>query len=170
MSLKQYDEIELKELSMLEIAYEVMKEKGSSEEYHVLLKQVSEMKEISNEELKDRIANLYTEMSLDGRFVNLGDNKWGLRAWYPFDQSEEELSQTNKPKKKKMKASADEDEDDLFDSEDDDFDEFEDLEDELDELANEEDEDEDFEDEDLDAEEDEDFSEEDDEADEEEDR
>ncbi|PYZ96113.1 DNA-directed RNA polymerase subunit delta [Alteribacter lacisalsi] len=153
MSLKQYDEIELKELSMLEIAFEVLREKGSSEEYHVLLKHISQMKKISDEELKDRIANLYTEMSLDGRFVNLGDNKWGLRSWYPFDQSEEELSQTNKPKKKKMKASADDD-DDLFGDEDDDFDEFEDLEDELDELANEEDEDEDF---DEDLEDDEDF-------------
>ncbi|RNA67844.1 DNA-directed RNA polymerase subunit delta [Alteribacter keqinensis] len=140
MSFKQYNDTQLKELSMLEIAYELLKEKKGSEEYHVLLKQVAGMKEISDADLKDRIANLYTEMSLDGRFVNLGDNKWGLRSWYPFDQTEEELSQTNKPKKKKLRASADED-DDIFGDHEEDFDEFEDLEDELDELANEEDED-----------------------------
>ncbi|WP_096437669.1 DNA-directed RNA polymerase subunit delta [Alteribacter populi] len=158
MSLKQYDETQLKELSMLEIAYEILKGKKSPAEYHDMLKEVSEAKKLSDEELKERIANLYTEMSLDGRFVNLGDNKWGLRAWYPFDQTEEELSQTNKPRKKKARAAKEEE---GFDEEDieEDFDEFEDLEDELDELANEEDEDFDDEDDDFAGEEEEDSEE-----------
>ncbi|UTR12235.1 DNA-directed RNA polymerase subunit delta [Evansella sp. LMS18] len=137
MSIKQFSEAELKEMAMLEVAYELLRESNSPVDYYTLLKQVADAKGLSEEKTKERIAHLYTEMSIDGRFVNVGDNRWGLRAWYPFDQTEEELSLETKARKKKRK---DEEDDDFFDAEDD-FDEFEDLEDELDELANEEDED-----------------------------
>nr|WP_246596350.1 DNA-directed RNA polymerase subunit delta [Bacillus alkalicola] len=137
---------------MLEITYELLKESKTNTDYYALLKEVAKVKGLTEEEVTNRIAHLYTEMSVDGRFVNLGDNQWGLRSWFPFDQTEEELSQTNKPRKKKKRTEDEEDEDYLVDDEED-FDEFEDLEDELDELANEEDFDEDKE-EDTDLDED----------------
>ncbi|MDQ0257380.1 DNA-directed RNA polymerase subunit delta [Evansella vedderi] len=153
MSIKQYSESQLQEMAMLEIAYEILAESNKTPaDYHSLLKEVAAAKGMSEEAVKERIAHLYTEMSMDGRFVNIGDNRWGLRSWYPFDKTEEELSQANKTRKKKR--SEDDDDDDFFDDEEEDFDEFEDLEDELDEIANEEDEDfETDDDEDLDEEE-----------------
>ncbi|MCD8510065.1 MAG: DNA-directed RNA polymerase subunit delta [Bacillus sp. (in: Bacteria)] len=149
MSIKQYNESQLKEMAMLEIAYEILEEAKSPGDYHSLLKDVAEMKGLSEQQVKDRIAHLYTEMSMDGRFVNIGENRWGLRSWYEFDKTEEELSQANKTRKKKRSEEEEEDQD-YFDDEEEDFDEFEDLEDELDEIANEEDED--FEDDDEDLE------------------
>ncbi|SDZ44903.1 DNA-directed RNA polymerase subunit delta [Evansella caseinilytica] len=150
MSIKQYSEEQLKEMAMLEVAYEILNEGKDPFDYHTLLKRVVEAKEITEEEMTKRIAHLYTEMSMDGRFVNIGENRWGLRSWYPFDQTEEELSQANKTRKKRR----DDEDDDYYVEEDfEDFDEFEDLEDELDELANEDDED--FEEESLDEEEEE---------------
>ncbi|MDG5787352.1 DNA-directed RNA polymerase subunit delta [Evansella sp. AB-P1] len=154
MSIKQYTELQLKETSMIELAYDLLLETNNPINYHSLLKDVAGKKGMTEEAMKNRIANLYAEMSMDGRFVNLGDNQWGLRSWFPFDKTEEELSQTNKPRKKKRKDEDEEEEEIYLEDETEDFDEFEDLEDELDELANEEDEDEDFDEEDEDLDED----------------
>lgn len=140
MSVKQYNESQLKEMAMLEIAYEILAEAKSPANYHSLLKDVAELKGLTEQQVKDRIAHLYTEMSMDGRFVNIGENNWGLRSWYKFDKTEEELSQANKTRS--AKRAKDEEEDlDYFDEDEEEFDEFEDLEDELDEIANEDDED-----------------------------
>ncbi|WP_280770489.1 DNA-directed RNA polymerase subunit delta [Salipaludibacillus daqingensis] len=137
MKLKDYSEEQVLEVSMLEVAYAILEEQKKPEEYHSLLKRVGGFKGLADEQLTSRISHLYTEMSVDGRFVNLGDNSWGLRSWYPFDQTEEELSQAaSKARKKRAKDKEDEDK---FDEDPEDFDEFEDLEDELDDLANEED-------------------------------
>ncbi|WP_147802719.1 DNA-directed RNA polymerase subunit delta [Alkalicoccus halolimnae] len=133
MSLKDYTEEQLKEISMLDVTFELLDEKNSPEDYGVLIDQVGEIQGLSQERKHERIAHLYTQMSLDGRFVNLGDNRWALRSWYPFEQTEEELSQMMPKKRKAAK------EEEGFDDELEEYDEFEDIEDELDELANEED-------------------------------
>ncbi|RKQ83867.1 DNA-directed RNA polymerase subunit delta [Brockia lithotrophica] len=36
-----------------------------------------------------RMAQLYTSLNVDGRFVHVGGGQWGLRDWYPFDKYEE---------------------------------------------------------------------------------
>lgn len=138
MGIKDYTKEQIHELSMIEVAHELLFEQKKPEEYHSLLKRVGDVKSLGDEQLTNRISHLYTEMSVDGRFVNLGDNRWGLRSWYPFDQTEEELSQAA-TKARKKRAKEKEEEDDLEDDGFDEIDEFEDLEDELDELANEED-------------------------------
>lgn len=138
MSIKDYTEEQRQEVAMIEVADELLKQGNKPVDYHTLLKQIGDVKGMTDEQLTNRISHLYTEMSMDGRFVNLGDNRWGLRSWYPFDQTEEELSQTA-TKERKKKAKEKEDKEDTFGDEGEDFDEFEDLEDELDELANEED-------------------------------
>lgn len=122
---------------MVDIAFELLSEhKNSPQDYHSILKQIAEIKGMTEEEMNDRIAHLYTELTIDGRFINLGDNQWGLREWYTFDQTEEEFSKAARARKKKD-AEDEELDDDLIEEEE--FDDFEDLEDELDELANEED-------------------------------
>ncbi len=146
------DKEDLLEMSMVEIAFEIMKESKKPFDYYDLVKQVAAIKKMSDEQLNERIAYLYTDMNIDGRFHSLGDNRWGLKSWYPLEQSEEEITTPVKPKKKakaKAKAKADLDDVDTMDDDFEDYeDEYEDLEDELDELSN---------DEDLDDEDDDDF-------------
>lgn len=42
--------------------------------------------DLSEEELSAKAARFYTNLLLDGRFVNLGDNLWDLRIHHTFDK------------------------------------------------------------------------------------
>lgn len=46
----------------------------------------SELGELSEDELATKAARFYTNLLLDGRFVNLGDNTWDLRSRHTFDK------------------------------------------------------------------------------------
>lgn len=147
MTLKELKLEQIKEMSMVEIAFELLKEEKQPFAFHDLVKRVAEIKQLTDEEVAGRISYLYTDFNIDGRFISLGENRWGLKTWYPYEQADEEVPQTTRRKKAKV---ADDDFEEDFDEIDGDLeDEYEDLEDELDELVSEEDED-DTEDEDFD--------------------
>ncbi|WP_368503069.1 DNA-directed RNA polymerase subunit delta [Alkalihalophilus sp. As8PL] len=139
LNLKEMKKDELQELSMIEVTYALMKEKRKPYNFNDLVKEIVQIKQMTKKDVNERISFLYTDLNIDGRFLTLGDNNWGLKSWYPHEQSEEEITAPVNPRKKTAK----EEEDDLmvdgFDGFDD---EFEDLEDELDEISNEEDADE----------------------------
>lgn len=132
MSISDYNEEQIEEMSAVELAFILLGDEKDPYDYQKLINKIADLKSLSPEEKKNRRTKLFTAMNLDGRFVHLGENHWGLREWYPLDQSDEDLSTTVKaPKKPK---------EDDFDDFDDDFDEdLENLEDELDELSQEED-------------------------------
>lgn len=168
--LNTYTKEQVVEMSMVEIAFEILQNAKQPVQFYDLVKQIAEVKGLSKTAVENRIAYFYTDMNIDGRFVSLGDNKWGLKTWYPVESSEEELGATNKPTKRKKASADDYDFEEDFDDED--FDELE-VEDEFvdedDDLADDDDEDDDeeeleFDEEDEDLEEDD----EDEEADEEE--
>ena len=157
MSVEKYTSEELKEMSLIEVAFEVMNGGKTPYTFNEIMKEVARLLELSDEEVNEKIAQFYTDINIDGRFLSLGDNRWGLRTWYPVDKSEEDIVTVTKPKKKKAKKVAEEDFDDFDDVEDEDFDDFdEDLDDE--DLL---DDDEDVLEEDLDEDDDEDDFEED---------
>ena len=118
------------ELSMLAIAHNVLEEEKKAFNFYDLMKKVAEIKGFSEEEYEERIAQFYTNLNIDGRFLCLGDNMWGLKKWYPVDKIDEEFAPTPKKKKKKKttkktkkadkEAPVEEDhlEDDLLDEDD----------------------------------------------------
>ncbi|WP_369901700.1 DNA-directed RNA polymerase subunit delta [Bacillus manliponensis] len=161
MNLKQYSPEELKELSMIEVVYSLLEDKRQATPFQDLVQEVAQMLGLSEEQVAAKIAQFYTDLNIDGRFINLGENRWGLRSWYPYEQIDEEILPQAKPKKKR-KADENEEFDDYVDSdeeeefldEDEDFEE--DADEDLDELLDDEDEDEEEEEEeDLDELEDE---------------
>jgi len=119
----------VEEMSAVELAYRVLKDKGEPVHYKDLFSEIARVKEIETDQLDDRRAKLFTDLNIGGNFVHLGANHWGLKAWYPVDQSEEDLSRTIKEAPKSH-------DDENAEGTDDDL---EDLEDELDALANEDD-------------------------------
>lgn len=141
MSLQTYSKEQLQEMSLIEIAYEFLKGKKEAVPFKEIMDEVTTLLELTEDEVKAKIAQFYTDLNIDGRFLGLGDNRWGLRIWYPIEQVEEEVVTIIKPKKKKAKKLKDEDDLDL---EYDDLDEDEIEYDELDDFEDEEDEEEDL--------------------------
>ncbi|BCB05958.1 DNA-directed RNA polymerase subunit delta [Bacillus sp. KH172YL63] len=131
MSLKQLSKEELRQTSFIELAHEILATKKKAMAFEEIVKEIKGLLEISDEEVRSRLLQFYTDMNIDGRFLAMGDNTWGLREWYPVDQIEEETVPTMKSsKKKKSKKSDDEDLDfeDFDDLDDEDLD-YEDLDD-----------------------------------------
>ena len=155
MELKQFTGINKDELSMIEVAHAILENKGSIVDFADLLVTIQEYLGFNDSELETRMTRFYTDINIDGRFISLGDNRWGLRAWYAIDEIDEEIitsaeeEETPKrklKKKRKLNAFADSDDmidyndddpediDGIYDEEDDSFDEDED--DEEDDTAN----------------------------------
>jgi len=160
---------QLAEESLINLAYVILNEKRASVSFNDLLTIIQELVGYSNEEIKARLLQFYTDMNVDGRFLYNQETGWGLREWFKVEQIEEETAPSVKTHKKKSKAALDDDDldEDLdLDEEDIDFDEdYEEFVEE-DEVEEEEKEDIDFDDEeleDIDEEIDEDFIEEEDE-------
>ncbi|MCA1060954.1 DNA-directed RNA polymerase subunit delta [Rossellomorea aquimaris] len=160
MSLKQLSKEELRQTSFIELAHEILVEKKQAMAFEEVVKEIKGLLEISDDEVRNRLLQFYTDLNIDGRFIAMGDNRWGLREWYPVDQIEEETVPTMKSSKKKKAKKKDEDLDlddfDDLDDEDLDYDDLDDA-DEDDDLTDDDDDiDVDDADEDLDIDEDDD--------------
>ncbi|WP_404330482.1 DNA-directed RNA polymerase subunit delta [Mesobacillus maritimus] len=156
MSLNQYTMDELKETSWIEIAFELLQEKKQAVSFEELVTDVLKMLKLNKAESSEKMIQFYTDLNLDGRFLGIGDNRWGLRVWYPVDQAEEDTVTPIKPRKKKAKkAAVDEvegfdeiDDEDVFDDFEEDDDDLLDDDDDFDD-DDDDDDDEDFDDDDI---------------------
>ncbi|MBE0340231.1 DNA-directed RNA polymerase subunit delta [Paenibacillus sp. 28ISP30-2] len=135
------------ETPMVDLAFMVLKAANTPYYYRDLMNEVAKLRGMSDEEINDVIAQLYTEINIDGRFACVGTNLWGLKRWYPVDKSEDTLTGAKRPRiindeddddeeeyhEEEETYSADDDfdadsededgEEELFDGEDDDSDE-----------------------------------------------
>ncbi|MED0946684.1 DNA-directed RNA polymerase subunit delta [Bacillus mobilis] len=159
MNFKQYSPEELKECSMIEVVHSVLGDKRQATTFNELVQEIAQVLGLSQEQVNAKLAQFYTDLNIDGRFINLGENRWGLRSWYPYEQIDEEILPQPKPKKKRK---VEEDGFDDYIEEDEDFDDADGNEEEvedLDKVLEEEDgDDEDLDD--LDEDDDDDFAEE----------
>ena len=111
---------------MVEVAHAILEAKNEVLDFNQLLVEIQEYMELSDEALESRMTRFYTDLNIDGSFISLGDNRWGLLAWYPIDSIDEEIAtsmedeEVKKPRKKRKKVNAFGSEDDLIDYNDDD--------------------------------------------------
>lgn len=103
MSLKEYSQEQLKQMSLVELAYEIFRDSKTPITFSELIDEMVRLQGIQKSDLDDRLAQFYTDLNIDGRFISLGDQRWGLRSWYPVDQIEEEVQPAVKTKAKKKK-------------------------------------------------------------------
>lgn len=75
----------MKKRTNIEIAYEILKEKGEALSFYELWQGIVNEHEYNEAEGHDLISRFYTALTIDGRFVNLGDNMWTLRQNVKFD-------------------------------------------------------------------------------------
>ena len=131
MDFKQYSPEELKECSMIEVVHSVLGDKKQATTFNELVQEIAQVLGLSQEQVNAKLAQFYTDLNIDGRFINLGENRWGLRSWYPYEQIDEEILPQPKPKKKRK---VEEDGFDDYIEEDEDFDDADVTEDEDDDV------------------------------------
>lgn len=117
------------ELSMIEVAHAILDEKGETMAFVDIVNEIQTYLGKTDGEIRDRLPQFYTDLNENGSFISLGDNVWGLRAWYPYESVDEEVNQhddeEDAPRRKKRKkvnaflADAGDD-DDVIDYNDDD--------------------------------------------------
>lgn len=113
-AVAQWDSERLEEVSFVDLAYEVLREGGDPLHYKDLLADVAQLKGLSDEELEEVMARLFTDINVDGRFIHLGGNVWGLKRWYPTDKTAD-----RSVGRKAAALDDEEEEEDLFDLDED---------------------------------------------------
>lgn len=73
-------------MPMIDIAYELMSKKKKEVTFAKLWEEVSQIRGLTQAQADDRIAQFYTDMTLDDRFFHLRDNKWDLRSRHKFEE------------------------------------------------------------------------------------
>lgn len=144
LELHVFDGQDKSELSMIEVAHAILSFHGEAMAFADLTNEIQQYLDKSDEEIRERLSQFYTDLNVDGSFISLGDNTWGLRAWYPYDSIDEATvgetdDEEDRPKKKRRKVNAflagSDDDDDVIDYDNDDP-EDEDLDDDDDEDTN----------------------------------
>lgn len=113
------DPEKIREMPLVDLAFAVLKAANTPFYYLDLMKEVAKLRGLTEEEMKETVAQLYTEINIDGRFACVGTNLWGLKRWYPIDRSEDPIASSKRPRI--INDDDDEDEDDEFTDEDDNF-------------------------------------------------
>nr|WP_280521519.1 DNA-directed RNA polymerase subunit delta [Paenibacillus mangrovi] len=106
-------------MPLVDLAFAVLKAANTPFYYLDLMKEVAKLRGLTEEEIQDTVAQLYTEINIDGRFACVGTNLWGLKRWYPIDRSEDPIASSKRPRI--INDDDDEDEDDDYADEDDSF-------------------------------------------------
>src|SRR5699024_5936288 len=89
MALGKYTEEQSKKMSMIELANLMLGEQKKELNFKELFDQVAETKQLTDTQRKDLLARFYKYLNIDGGFMALGSNVWGLKRWYPADQTTE---------------------------------------------------------------------------------
>lgn len=72
-----------KNLSALEIAYQILKEKKAEQYFRDWLKEALAKKNTPDYLMTQSMAELHTQINMDSRFEYKGQGKWGLTEWAP---------------------------------------------------------------------------------------
>ena len=143
LNFRELSKDQLAEESLIELANSILVEQGQPITFQEIISVIKDLGARTEDQIKAEIVQFYTDINVDGRFIVLGENRWGLREWYAIDQVEEETAPTVKAHKHEeaedLDLDIDEDESEELELEDDanDFDDSADLDDdeEEDELA-----------------------------------
>lgn len=130
MEINAFDGLNRDELSMIEVAHAILEQREDVMDFSDLVNQIQNYLGKSDSEIRDSLAQFYTDLNIDGSFISLGDNRWGLRSWYPIDSIDEEVThgleddeEDNPRRRKRKKVNAfiiDVNDEDVIDYNDDD--------------------------------------------------
>ncbi|GKU77708.1 DNA-directed RNA polymerase subunit delta [Paenibacillus sp. L3-i20] len=131
----------VKEMPMVDLAFEVLKAANTPYYYRDLMMEIAKIRGLSQDGINQFIAQVYTEINIDGRFACVGSNMWGLKRWYPVERSEDPVGNAKRTRiinddddledddvfadEEEETYAADEEDYDVFDEDHEDFEEAE---------------------------------------------
>lgn len=86
------DSEKIQEMPMVDLAFEVLKAANTPFYYRDLMMEIGKIRGLSESQIIDVIAQLYTEINIDGRFACVGSNVWGLKRWYPVERTDDPVT------------------------------------------------------------------------------
>ena len=93
--------------SMVDVAYSYLKEVNKITKFAEVFDAVCERIGLSVEQKEELISTFYTNLSLDGRFVTLGDNEWDLRINQTYDKVHIDMNDVYSDIEEETKANTD---------------------------------------------------------------
>ncbi|MDQ0891537.1 DNA-directed RNA polymerase subunit delta [Paenibacillus sp. V4I9] len=87
-----------REMPMVDLAFELLKSANTPFYYRDLMAEIAKIKGLSEQHVMQVIAQLYTEINIDGRFACVGTNLWGLKRWYPVEKSDDAVGNAKRPR------------------------------------------------------------------------
>ena len=106
--------VDYKQNSMVDIAVDVMLEKKAPVNFYDLYEEIAAKKEY-NEEEKARFKSLfYTDLTLDGRLITVGENYWDLRSRHKFEEVHIDMNDIYADDEESNESSDEDDDDGLI--------------------------------------------------------
>jgi DNA-directed RNA polymerase subunit delta len=85
-----------KEIPMVDLAFEILRSAKTEFYYRDLMKEIALHRALSEDDMLHVMAQVYTEINIDGRFACVGTNMWGLKRWYAVEKADDSLNGNTK--------------------------------------------------------------------------
>ena len=73
--------------SKLDLAFGLLTKKKKPTPFLKLWEEISQIEALTPSQQEDQIAQFYSDLCLDSRFVNMGENKWDLKSRHTFSET-----------------------------------------------------------------------------------
>ena len=94
MKIKVYTKEMVDEKSFIDMAYTLLNDKQTTMNLYDIIDEFKSLGGYEYDDIENRVVQFYTDLNTDGRFLNVGENQWGLRDWYSVDDIEEKIAPT----------------------------------------------------------------------------
>lgn len=71
---------------MIDVAYEMLDEKGNEAVFPEIWSRVCKDLEFTEAQMDDNIAQLFSDLSLDDRFININGKQWDLKKRHKLNE------------------------------------------------------------------------------------
>ena len=72
-------------MSMLEVAELLIQRKIKPQKFEKIAKEVCEIMGLTDEEFQSKLPQFYTDLTLSGKFVTVGEDKWDLKSRQKYE-------------------------------------------------------------------------------------
>lgn len=94
MKIQDYTKEMVDEKSFIDMAYTLLNDKQTTMNLYDIIDEFKSLGGYEYDDIENRVVQFYTDLNTDGRFLNVGENQWGLRDGYSVDDIEEKIAPT----------------------------------------------------------------------------